>query len=43
MSFAASHAMTHLADLHKNKDEADFTLACQGKVIKVHSFILGMR
>ena len=39
MSFAASHEMAHLAHLLKNKDDADFTLAGQGTVIKVHSFI----
>ena len=47
MSFATSNAMAHLAALQKereeNKGDADYTLTCQGKVIKAHSFILGMR
>ena len=47
MSFATSNAMAHLAALQKereeNKGDADYTLTCQGKVIKAHSFILKMR
>ena len=45
MSFAASHAMAHLAALQKEREEGDgdYTLTCQGKVIKAHAFILAMR
>lgn len=43
MSFATSHLTSRMSELHKSKNETgDFTLTCQGKVIKAHSFILGM-
>ena len=44
MSFAATHVVTNLVELHKSKEETgDFSLTCQGGVIRAHSFILGMR
>ena len=43
MSFATSHLATCAGELYKSKDATgDFTLTCQGKVIKAHSFILSM-
>ena len=43
MSFATTAAVLHLGKLHKSRDETgDFTLTCQGEVIKAHSLILGM-
>ena len=43
MSFANSHLASCVGELHKNKDATgDFSLTCQGKVIKAHSFILSM-
>ena len=43
MSFANTHIATHLSELHKSKEETgDFTLTCQGKDIKAHSFILSI-
>ena len=44
MSFATSLIVSHLDELHKSKeDTGDFTLTCEGKVIKAHSWILSMR
>ena len=45
MSFARSHLMAQSAALQKEREEGDgdYTLTCQGKVLKAHSFILGMR
>ena len=43
MSFDSSHLMAQMADLHENRDNADVTLNCQGKLIKAHSFILATR
>ena len=44
MSFAASHLVEHLGEVYKSReDTGDFTLACEGKVIKAHSWILSMR
>ena len=43
MSFATTHIASHLGKLYKSKeDTGDFTLTCQGEVIKAHSWILGM-
>jgi len=43
MSFATTHAVSLLGELHKSRDETgDFTLTCQGDVIKAHSLILSM-
>ena len=43
MSFAATHVVTNLVELHKSKEEdGDFSFTCQGGVIKAHSLILGM-
>ena len=43
MSFATSHLASCAVELHKSKDDTgDFSLTCQGKVIKAHSFILSM-
>ena len=43
MSFATSHLASCAGELHKSKDDTgDFSLTCQGKVIKAHSFILSM-
>ena len=43
MSFATSHLTSCVGELYKSKnDTGDFSLSCQGKVIKAHSFILGM-
>ena len=43
MSFASNHITSHLGKLHKSKeDTGDFSLTCQGEVIKAHSWILGM-
>ena len=44
MSFAISHIVKHLGELYKSREETgDFTLNCEGKAIKAHSFILSMR
>ena len=44
MSFVDStHLLAQLAELRNNRDDADVTLKCQGKVVKAHSFILGTR
>ena len=44
MSFVDStHLLAQLAELRNNRDDADVTLKCQGKVVKAHSFILGIR
>ena len=44
MSFATTHIASHLGELYKSKEETgDFTLTCQGKVIKAHALILSMR
>ena len=32
-----------MAELRNNRDDADVTLDCQGKVFKAHSFVLGFR
>ena len=32
-----------LVKLRNDRDHADFTLKCQGKIIKAHSIILRMR
>jgi len=41
MSFANSQVTMCMGELHKNKeDTGDFSLTCQGEVIKAHSFIL---
>merc|ERR1719430_508244 len=43
MSFATNDLFSHVVELHKSKeDTGDFTLTCQGEVIKAHSWILGM-
>ena len=43
MSFANTHITSHLGELHSSKEETgDFTLTCQGKDIKAHSFILSI-
>ena len=43
MSFATKHIVSHLGELHRSRDETgDFSLTCQGEVIKAHSLILGM-
>ena len=43
MTFATSHLASSAGELHKSRDNTgDFTLTCQGKVIKAHSFILSM-
>ena len=43
MSFATSHLASCVEELHKEKeDTGDFTLTCQGNVIKAHSHILSM-
>ena len=43
MSFANSHLSSCVGELHKMKeDTGDFTLTCQGNVIKAHSYILSM-
>ena len=44
MSFATTNLASCVADLHKSKeDTGDFTLTCQGKVIKAHALILSIR
>ena len=44
MSFAISHIVKHLGKLYKSREETgDFTLTCEGKAIKAHSWILSMR
>ena len=44
MSFATSLIVSHLDKLHKSKEETgDFTLYCEDRVIKAHSWILSMR
>ena len=43
MNFDTTHLMAQLAGLCNNREEADVTLNCQGKVIKAHSLILGTR
>ena len=43
MSFATTDVVSHLVELHANKeDTGDFTLTCEDQVIKAHSWILGM-
>merc|ERR1719348_454625 len=43
MSFANCHLAMCVGELHKMKEETgDFTLTCQGKVIKAHSYILSV-
>lgn len=43
MSFATNDVVSHVVESHKSKeDTGDFTLNCQGEVIKAHSLILGM-
>ena len=43
MNTATSHLVAQLVQLRLNRDDADVTITCEGKVIKAHSFILGMR
>ena len=40
---ATSTLMAKMAELQMNRANADVTFNCDGKVIKAHSFILGMR
>ena len=40
---ATSTLMAKMSELRLNRDEADVTFNCNGRVIKAHSFILGMR
>ena len=43
MRFATNDVVSHLGELHKSKeDTGDFTLTCKDKVIKAHSWVLGM-
>ena len=43
MDMATSTLMAKMAELQMNRADADVTFNCDGKVIKAHSFILGMR
>ena len=40
---ATSYLVAHLVQLRLNREDADVTITCGGKIIKAHSFILGMR
>ena len=42
-STATSHLVAQLVQLRLNREDADVTITCGGKIIKAHSFILGMR
>ena len=44
MSVDKAYVIAQMGELHKNRDDADFTLtSSNGEVIKAHSYILSMR
>ena len=43
MDTATSTLMAKMSELRLNRDDADVTFNCNGRVIKAHSLILGMR
>ena len=42
MDMATSTLMAKMSELRLNRDEADVTFNCNGRVIKAHSYILAM-
>ena len=43
MSIAEESLLADVAKMHKTKEDADFTLVCQGEAVLVHSQILMAR
>ena len=43
MSIAEESLLADVAKMHKTKEDADFTLFCQGEAVLVHSQILMVR
>ena len=42
MDMATSTLMAKMSKLRLNRDDADITFNCNGRVIKAHSYILAM-